>query len=181
MCRVGCPAAGRHTPLDWGRAKGSVHPLQPSAPEGPSAARAPRGSGYPGAEPHPVLQHCSGTAGSRFLQFNQGIRIFRQCRLHRNAIPAAPTARHRCHWCGAFPFPEGQDIPCPQGHASIAVSYQALHGSRIPATWIHMDPQFPLPLTPLLGATGDTCTCKCSQPGMEQWKRGEDDPQEGMG
>lgn len=34
--------------------------------------RPPRGSGYPGAEPHPVLQHCSGRAGNCFLQFNQG-------------------------------------------------------------------------------------------------------------
>lgn len=50
-----------------------------------------------------------------------------------STIPAAPTARRRCHCCGAFPFPEGHDIPCPQGHGSIAV-----------------DPEFSLPLTPAL-------------------------------
>lgn len=136
LCRVGCAAAGRHTGLGWGRAKGSVHPVHPSAPSGPSAARAPpRGSGFPGAEPHPMPRHCSGTAGSCFLRCNQGIRIFHGCRL-LYAIPAAPTARHRCHCCGAFPFPQGQDIPLSP-RARLCTDRGSLPCG---STWIHSFP-----------------------------------------
>lgn len=103
--------------------------------------------------------------------------------VHGNTIPVAPTARHRCHCCGAFPFPEGQDIPCPQGHGGIAVPYQASHGSWITAMWIHADPVFPAsdPSPGTLGATGNTFAPKCSQLGMEEREAGKDDPQEGMG
>lgn len=66
-----------------------------------------------------------------------------------NTIPAAPAAPSLFHRGRTFPVPEG----------TAAVSYQALHGSWIAAMWIHTDPRFSLPLTPLLALwvlQGDT-------------------------
>lgn len=152
----------------------------------------PRGSGYPGAEPHPVLQHCSGRAGSCFLQFNQGIRIFRSCRLlSMETIPASPTARHRCHCCGAFPFPEGRDILCPQGHGPKGAGhFLSPRAATLRPTRLCMDhgslqcsstffpASDPSPGTP--SATGDAFAPRCSQRGMEEWEEGKDDLQKGM-
>lgn len=145
----------------------------------------PRGSGYPGAEPHPVLQHCSGRADSCFLQCNQGIRIFllMPVAVHGNTIPVAPTARHRCHCCGAFPFPEGQDIPCPQGHGGIAVPYQASHGSWITAMWIHADPVFPAsdPVLALWALQGTPLPPSAHSSGWRSGKQGRMIPRKEWG
>lgn len=67
-------------------------------------------------------------------------------------------------------FHRGRTFPVPKG--------TALHGSWITAMWIHMDPVSPAS-DPTPGALG--AARKCSQPGMEQRERGQDDPQEGMG
>lgn len=151
-------------------------PRTPICSIGAKRCQGPPGAlGSPERSPIPCSGIARGQLGSCFLRFNQGIRIFHGRRL-LYAIPAAPTARHRCHCCGAFPFPQGQDIPLSP-RARLCTDHGSLPCG---STWI----PFPLPLTPLpalWGLQGTPAPASAHSPAWSSGKGGRMIPRKEWG